>query len=267
MRNSMSDGGTRRRRTMATRAGGWTLRRVADLEFWQRADLAYVTKDGSDRVEQTADLSGNGIPAIAAGAARPTWIASVAALNNMPVLRYNGSAMYMTANAIATGSLTGSDKPFTIFTVSTVASGGGNKTFWSIGNSSDNSPFQLAYSDDSNSHASFRNPTTGGGATFNLFGAHSPPNGTSIIVDRFTGTSFTAYLGSGGRQGTVAMDVNPLSVDQFTIGASKEIGPANYLNGDMAEVIVYSRPLTIAEIDLVANYLSVRYGLAWTDLE
>jgi hypothetical protein len=49
------------------------------------------------------------------------------------------------------------------------------------------------------------------------------------------------------------------TADETTIGGRAPAQGINYLNGDMAEILVYSRVLSSAETTSVMNYLSVKY--------
>ena len=52
-------------------------------------------------------------------------------------------------------------------------------------------------------------------------------------------------------------------VDQFRIGLLDEPGSArsNFLNGELAELLIYNKALTVQEMDRLANYLKVKYKL------
>ena len=48
------------------------------------------------------------------------------------------------------------------------------------------------------------------------------------------------------------------------VGSERDL--AQYLNGDIAELIRYNRALTIDEINLVGQYLAAKYAIAWAGL-
>ena len=50
------------------------------------------------------------------------------------------------------------------------------------------------------------------------------------------------------------------------VGSVHERALAQFLNGDIAEIVRYNRALTLAEINVVGQYFATRYGVAWTGL-
>jgi len=48
------------------------------------------------------------------------------------------------------------------------------------------------------------------------------------------------------------------------VGSERDL--AQYLNGDIAELIRYNRALTIDEVNLVGQYLAAKYAIAWAGL-
>jgi hypothetical protein len=85
-----------------------------------------------------------------------------------------------------------------------------------------------------------------------------------------TGTPYVYYCRSvsggntarlnGAAEGTNA--TNPAySVDVLQLGASVS---ANFHDGVMGEVVIYSGDLTTAQVNQVGNYLAAKWGITWT---
>jgi len=131
--------------------------------------------------------------------------------------------------------------------------------------------------------ASARNIIGGGGNTFNF--RLSATNlqmqiVTTNIAVRLTGgtntSTSTPYIYSAQSQPTgnrVRLNgvsdgsnaTNPVYTNGFTeLGSS--IDGMNQFHGQMGEVLVYTSPLTDADINLIGAYLAAKWGITWTPI-
>ncbi len=206
---------------------------VSGMLYWLDAgDGATVIVDASSRVSQWSDKSGNGRHFTQAAAARqPLLVAN--ALSGKPVLRFDG-----VTNRLVLG---GSTAPQTVFIVCRVAAGSGLRGIWGL-NQADTgirmaSATTWQYPGNAND---FGNPAGSGmfvnGVATNLF------------------TSGAAHLLEVARAGSTVYAATGLG-DYFASGSV----PPRPFCGDIAEVLVYGRALTVAERQQVEAYLAVKW--------
>ncbi len=210
---------------------------ASNLVLWANGANG-VLKDQTNNVSQWSDLSGSGnhITQSSSGN-RPTWVSS--AINSEPVVRFNTSQWMATATNFGT--------PYTIFTISKMNGGATNRLI-----SSYSTNWLMGY------HGGSVNDIYANGWVYNP----SAAAGTSVNLHTVTGTGgittlyncATAYGGNGaGVSGPGRLRLN---------GWSTGLGETS--NGDVAEVIMYNRVLTAAELQGVRNYLSNKYNMGCT---
>ena len=214
----------------------------AGLRAWYRAD-AGVLPDEGNRVAHWADLSGHGQHAVQTGGQnrRPQWVGE--AMNGQPVLRFDGLDNYFNLPDLMAGATAGE-----IFVVARLRDfsnpynglihfGTGYATVYADG----------AVWDDFGTTA--QNPYAYPGTSIltqaHLYDSSVSLNGESIL--RFNGAE------AGRRTGqTVSFSSNP------------QIGADHYgecFKGDIAEVLVYDRVLSVGERETVSAALTDRYAL------
>lgn len=75
--------------------------------------------------------------------------------------------------------------------------------------------------------------------------------------------SLTLYTNGVGAAPAAGLDATPTGHRFTRIGAnSLGTGPAGFLSGDLAEVIIYARELSASERQRIEQYLSIKYGIA-----
>lgn len=214
--------------------------------WWLRADLGVTLNVGN--VAAWADQSGVGDPnrnvVQVAGGQQPAFVAANPAYNNQPTIHFTGASSDVLANPGPWSA--GYSQPYTLIIV---------------GNGSSVLEYFLARSNgatwflyDTGVHYS-----TFGGAQL-LYTEPLSNNPTIFILtmnDPTTNCRFSA-LTPDATVGNAAAG----AITQFAIGAENFAG-AGGLTGDIAEVLGYSRILTLAEItQLESVYLGPRYGIA-----
>lgn len=212
---------------------------LSGLQLWLDASAITGLAD-ADPVGTWADLSGNGNDATQATAAKkPVYKVNI--LNGRPVVRFDG-----TDDELRTGDLALS-QPNTLVLVGKV----------SIALTADQGLFD------------------GQGTSRHLLAADDPSDDWRIFAGNLLASAnavdtsfhvFTAiYDGASSllrKEGTQILSGNAgaQALGVATIGALA--ASVNFLNGDIAEVIVYNRALSTAEQQRVERYLSVKYGIA-----
>ncbi|MCX6880826.1 MAG: autotransporter-associated beta strand repeat-containing protein [Verrucomicrobia bacterium] len=230
------------------------------LRVWLKADAVNAADpaqvDGSSNVLKWIDQSGNGNHATKGSAPiAPTYVAST--LNGQPVLRFTqtgddtGSRLYLgDLSAQFSVAANGSSvyAAATIGTPTTPTDGRYNM----FGNRANDDRW-VANSWSESSPGSFR-----GGRT-SLPYASVPQTGSHIFSMESSSSAYRAVI-DGTQIGSVGGDYNSGSGANWNIGNSAAAN-GQQLNGDIAELILYSRVLTADEANLVGGYLSGKYAL------
>jgi prepilin-type N-terminal cleavage/methylation domain-containing protein len=181
----------------------------------------------------------------ATGITTTSPIYTESAMNGLPVLRFNGSNQFLT---FTVSSLIGGD--FTVFIIEQRRSTASNN--YIIGSTGATYPLLVGYST-----STFYENTVGGISHSSVVTAYSTPiprirtltytYSTANIIARVNGTQTDSFspLGSFNAYSTPAIGRNI----------------SNYFNGDVGEIIMYSRALSDFERDEVEKYLSKKWGI------
>ncbi len=269
MRNRMSDGGTRRRATMATRAGGWTPRRVADLAFWLRADAGDFTKDGAGLVSQWNDRSAAGNPALndGADATKPAFTVDEIAAGIHAVV-FDGVNDVVTIANDASLVLGTSDFTFAFVMKLTTPAASGSPFIHTATGSATGSVgahgYDLYHRNSAQLEAGMKLDATA--YTQNFTGLASPA--VYSLITRVDRSGYMRSYLNGVAHGT-PKDVSAKS--GFSIGAPSQgvlfgVNASSNLDWDsaMAEAILYRRLLTVAETNTLGEHHAAKFGHAWT---
>jgi hypothetical protein len=226
------------------------------LELWMRGETGTLLTSSAtnatatgDPVAEWRDLSGNGRHATAASTPtdrRPLLRAGTDGLNGQAILRFDGTNDFLRTGTISPAL----SQPFTLFTLSRKL--GSATTALTVADSRTSGTNTLTQGYWTNTTQARINAGT------NLTLAITQ-NDFTILRGVFDGAS-SSLAANGGTAATGNIGVR--AVDGFTIGATRNSD--GFLNGDIAEVIAYSRVLNAAERRIVENYLSARYAIAIT---
>ncbi|MDB5185269.1 MAG: hypothetical protein JWN38_1077 [Candidatus Saccharibacteria bacterium] len=208
---------------------------LSGLVAWYDASQITGLADG-DAVAQWNDLSGNGNHAVqATGANKPTYKTNIQ--NGKPVVRFNG-----TTTVLARTLGVALTAPYTIVVVGRASQGvSANECFVSGGNStflSGRTTGRYAIQSGSPGFAQQSN---------NLV---TKTNAFVLVIGTFSTTPIVRVSGIDGAVGSWASVAN---MSNIYLGA---VTNADYLNGDLAEVIVYNRVLTSGEVTQLETYLA-----------
>ena len=235
--------------------GDGTLPAVADgdLVLHLKADAVNVTVDGSNYVGQWNDTSGVAAPnhfVQGTAGSKPLWIDD--ALGGRPALRFDGNSDWM--SVVGTG-LAGVQLPFSFFAV-TAGTANPLALFDSAPMAVDTFRMYPAGSvemwPDSPAIPLSLNPT---GSVISIRGSQ---NGTGNRVMEMRELSATGDDSSSGTGNTAQVAFNAATTPN--IGTINQ-GNHGFFNGDLAELIVYSGPLSTADQTAVERYLLEEYAI------
>lgn len=204
---------------------------IAGLKLWLNAES--LSLNDGDLITTWPDLSGNGNNATAVGGERPTFKTSI--LNSRPVARFDGSDDYMsTSLSIPT--------KFTAFIVYTNRTG----TNGTMLGSSDTLLIERNTQIFQNANTSV--------FTVSSLNAHQ----LLVLVFDYDGDLYNAFS-DGAANGSDTTVSAALSAT-FTVG-DRGPGASEFLNGDIAEVLVYDSLLTTLNRQRIEGYLNGRYAM------
>jgi len=207
------------------------------LKVWLRADVGAPT---SGLISRWVDQSGLGNDAVQPTvAAQPQVIAN--ALNGKPVVRFDGSTRVLTLPAVLAGA---TDAEIVVLTKVNLKAPGNWTEIYNFNGTVG------YYRYDINTNANFdafggtsgywsNNPATD--AAISQYHIYSTTLSAGLLVDRYNGLARISTSGISGSFGNIP-----------ALGA--------LLDGDLAEVIVYSRALSTSERDGVYQYLAQKYA-------
>jgi Concanavalin A-like lectin/glucanases superfamily len=214
---------------------------VKNLTLWYDAsNSGSITK--TTTVSQWNDLSGTGANVVQATTAnQPTYTASC--MNSLACLSFNGSSDFLHA---ASGFPTSSD-----YTIAAIAKFNAN-TATILGGSNGAVTSYAFWGANAETPALYQ-----GGTTF----AKAASVGTAAFLAVATLQDSNAAGNMYVNGGAPATGSSPsLHVADSTIEVGASTG-GNYLSGNIAELLVYSRILSTAEQQYIEGYLACKWGL------
>jgi alpha-tubulin suppressor-like RCC1 family protein len=227
------------------------------LGLWLRAD-AGVTADANGNISTWADQSAAHEDAVQnTSGNQPQTIAG--SINGQPVVRFDGSSEYLQMPPGFYQMSAGA----TVFTVFTPTNLGSYQRIFDLGNGT---PQDNVIFSRSSNNSTF---------TFESITGNAPPYDTVQGSSESQLNTSQEYTGILSGSTSMSLFQNGSLLDQVTSGLtapndvtrnSNYIGKSNWsgdslFQGDMAEVLVYNRPLSTTEQDEVEGYLADKYGL------
>lgn len=224
---------------------------ISNLSLW--LDAARITGlNDDDKVAQWNDLSGNGNNATqATEAAKPTYKVNI--LNSRPVVRCDGTDDWMTLSGITIANA------FTVFWVAKTAALAEARLLYNSGGTASlnrdklgtvSSKMFIRIVDDGSSD------NTQSFLSDNTYGIITYKRDSSNKIDyALNGAAFTRLFSDAAQSG------NHIFKELFTDNRA-QFGDTRVWNGDIAELIVYQKALTVAERTKVEKYLSRKWGIA-----
>ncbi len=214
--------------------------------WYDASDPAYLTL-ASTAITQFLDRSGNGNPTLvqSTGTARPTLTA--AALNGRSVASFDGGDTLVLPSAIY--SIANGNN--TIFSVAKRNAGVATEIIIS-GSEAASSRCSLRFG---NGTIDFISNTTAGTGVVSFATTTTNYN----VITAFRSGTTQSITANGGTPTTDANGASESGVDAWAIGSLA--GSANFLTGSIAEILIYNRALTAAEIVQVELYLANKWGI------
>jgi|GEM_PF-2838452 len=229
---------------------------LTGLKLWLKADRGIIA-NSSGSVSTWLDQSGSGNDVIQLNSGnQPTFEANV--VNGRPVVRLNGSSQYLAGAAAAAFQPTN-------ITIMAVYRAAGRTP----GNYSRiiSQPYSPGWTDPWASWLlTASNPTGEVTANLSVDGILSSVSSTKQMLEKvclvsatYDGQSGNIYI-NGKLTGTTAVSgsISYGTPSPFYVGASP-IG--EYLNGDIAEILVYDHALSQSELGKVSGYLDGKYSI------
>lgn len=229
---------------------------ITNLSAWFDPDSAYITKDGSDRVSSWVSREGNAYTLTAAGAAQPLW--TDATIGTQPALYWTTDDAMSGAASLA--SSVAGNVDWTVFWISKSDDSAADYSCWGVSRSSDGqryvqrqeaaTPAQM----QTIFNATFLNSTSKFTATTAATRCLRANAASANTVDLYAANvSLT-----GGAVTTWSTAAN-----LFWIGASASGStPSRFFKGYIAELFVYGKQLSVAEMTTLSNYAVSEYGVA-----
>ncbi|TCO82168.1 fibronectin type III domain protein [Chthoniobacter flavus] len=210
---------------------------VSGMKLWLMADGAL-----SSPVADLTDYSGNGNDAVQSlGANRPTLVTN--ALNGKPVVHFSGaSSQYLTLPNLMSGATAGE-----VFAVLRSASTTGATGLWKLGS-------------DGWSWYSYTDGRIEGdfGTTSGLWEGVPPQ---SILQYQIYEAASQTGLYQSWINGAPIFETTSNTVAFTTAPLIGVNGHGNYFSGDIAEIIIYNRPLSDSERQGIITYFCQKYAL------
>lgn len=216
-----------------------TLRDITGLKLW--VDASMIPQADSSAVTQWNDLSGNGFHATQGTSAKqPTLKTNI--LNGLPIVRFDGVDDFL-AHTYDNNS-----QPFTCFAIAKRSAGPvAYQNIIQAGN-----PLITArLLSSANWGAYFTADKPSSYSIDGVFTIMSLVCRSNTDIDFVTNGTLEASAGGAWFYGAA----------RKAIGAGTNTG-ADYLTGDIAEILVYNRALSTSERRRIEKYLSIKWGVA-----
>jgi hypothetical protein len=238
---------------------------VPGVQVWCKASKPYITLTGADNVTRWENLIPNlgGSPSQTTAARQPLWVDNV--INNLPVVRFTRANTHFLSLATTLGKpanftviVVGCTTNITLsqaFTASTFSSAG--RDFWGVIQNNGAAGLQgnqnYVFGDGTNSSSGNSSSAVFSNSTF------------AIHSTRYTdGANFQEIWKNG-----IAQAITPTSTGATTCGGTAgefAIGRAggwlsNYLDGDIAELIIADESISNEDLTNIHNYLKSEYNL------
>lgn len=240
--------------------GSFTPSDIANLQLWLDADaFDTIIKDGSDKVSQWNDKSGNTNNAVqATGADQPTWIDNV--VNNKPSLDFDGSTDMMLVSSFD-GFMSGDDEISTVFVVfqHDVTS---LDYIWAFGKGTSDNPVYGGRITNSDKYEIVKRDDIG--TVKSVLGTTTISTATTYIATQIIDVGgLTADTHINGDADVIDgdIDVGTTTIDELGIGALPLAVPILFWDGKISEIIIYNRTLSATEFAAIENYLSTKWGI------
>lgn len=192
----------------------------------------------------------------ATSAAQPqTGVSTMAGRN---VLTFDGSSDYLSCNALSS-AFTGTDAAVSVLAVYKPNALSFSPTIFCAANSANTTTLFTHDNSTNNLFKVQKNDNTS--ASVSATTTTAPISVPVMLSMSCAGTTLKAWKnGTSFYNGT--FDVGATTLNTFAIGVRPTSAISNYFNGDIAEVIIYNRALSDAEVASIQKYLANKWGIA-----
>ena len=233
---------------------------VEGLKLWLKADALTGLSDG-DTVTTWADSSGLGNDATQSdGSKKPIYKVSI--INGKPVLRFDG-----VNDILATAAVANSNDAATVIIVAKVTTktayghfvcyGTNLSGSWNFRQTGTTGRLTLS-NGETNIGAGAINDSTPDGTTADLQG-----QGFKVLAGDVTSGNLWTIWENGGEKDTATETFTLSASEVLTVGGRPDLG---FLNGDIAEVIVFNSALSVSNREGIQTYLGNKYGITITNV-
>lgn len=219
------------------------------LLTWLKADYGVSTSGTS--VTQWTDCSPTANNASQTNSSnQPTLVPN--AVNGLPAISFNGTSQYLQLGA-GFANLTAGPSAFVVVSPSNSSTG----SIFDIGNGSASNNFTLSTSGSTPTVTAYNGST---GSSLSASGVLS--TGQYQLLEAFQTGSSSGTLSVNGEQ-VASGSLNNLTNTTRSMNniASNYSGTSSFLQGNIAEMLIYNQPLTVTEKAEVEAYLIQRYQL------
>ncbi|CAN2039328.1 putative pectate lyase C (modular protein) [Candidatus Magnetomoraceae bacterium gMMP-15] len=220
------------------------------LELWLKAD-AIAGFSNSDPITNWLDTSGNNndLTQTTAGS-QPTFITNTTGINDEPVVNFDGTDDYLWGADSSSLDISPTISVFAVVKPTDLTSG-----ILSKGENCATANYSLGIAADG------KLVFNGGAQTYTSTGVVSSGYSIASVIVAGSSGNYTFYMGG---QSAGYSPANDLTANNDNLDIGRSCG-TNYLNGDLAEVIIFSEALNNVKRTIVENYLGAKYGLALSD--
>lgn len=221
---------------------------------------ALSLNDG-DPVDTWPDSSGAGNNGTGTTTTRPLYKQNVR--QGLPAVRFDGTDDYIAIDGIAS-TLTGADKPFTVFVVARSALEAANHNYFTLERTTSSIPVHEIFRNASTTRSNFRSLRRDDAnvqVSTDVQAAHVGGK-AAIVMESFTGTTTTGRVNGIRKWKNTAYDVGTATFDSASLGKWRRANLAP-LDGDIFEVLVYDQALPESVQDSVGASLSAKWGIPW----
>lgn len=232
-------------------------RTIANLAAWWRGDSNYTLDTG---VSAWADKQNGWVLSQGTGSQQPTYTAANANFNGQPTLDFvSSSSQYVESTSAFANDI--DNEPITVVAAVRHTLSTGVGAIFAQGYTASSGPFLVlrrnATTQEWLSNDTVANQTIAGSATV------TSAAGVVAVTYDWDGTNSLQLWWSGSKDGSPATvtRVPTSAIDTFSIGALVRSTVSNFLDAEVAEVCVYKRVITDAEMATLTAYMNARYGL------
>ncbi len=217
--------------------------------LWLRAD-AGVTADGSGLVTQWDDQSGNANHALQPYGLSPAL--APAAINGKPALHFNGSTYMFVPNSPSV-AITGDMAAYAVVNIEDFAS---PRSIFGKTLANMPAPYDWYLWPDRMEFYRGNGSVYGYVRTYTMPSAGSP----HVLAVNMRGTTANQYLDGRLSSGTTVIDT-PIADNNDSLGIGTRNDLANYMKGDIAEIMIFPAALSAADSVRLDAYFGEKYGV------